>query len=88
MAPSTAIASPIPPSSVMLAIRVVFLPRFLGTLPYTFFPLGALALARVMEVCVPHSSTATKRLGSTDLIRSPKVPLSRSSRSEATRDFF
>ena len=88
VAPSTAIASPIPPSSVIEAIRVVFLPRFLGTLPYALSPLGALALKRVMEVCVPHSSTNTKRLGSTDPIRSPKAALSRSSRSEATRDFF
>jgi hypothetical protein len=69
-------------------MSVVFLPRFLGPWPYARFPLGALALARVMEVCVAHSSTATKRLGSTGPIRSPKAPLSRSSRSWATRDFF
>ncbi len=89
VAPSTAIASPIPPSRVIEAMSVVFLPRFVGTLPYyALSPLGALALARVMDVCVPHSSTATKRLGSTDPIRSPKAALSRSSRSCATRDFF
>lgn len=31
--PSTAMYSPITPSTVMEAISVVFLPRFLGTLP-------------------------------------------------------
>src|SRR5215210_2513234 len=35
------IASPIPPSKVTLAIKVWFLPRFLGILPYARFPLGA-----------------------------------------------
>ncbi len=67
---------------------MVVLPRLLGTLPYALFPLDALARGCVMDVWVPHSSTATKRLGSTDPTRSPKAALSRSSRSEATRDFF
>lgn len=44
------IASPITPSRVMDAINVVFLPRFLGTLPYALSPLGARALSRIMEV--------------------------------------
>jgi hypothetical protein len=44
------IEAPITPSRVMDAISVVFLPRFLGTLPYALCPLGALALKRVMEV--------------------------------------
>jgi hypothetical protein len=33
VAPSTVIDSPMAPSRVMAAMRVVFLPRFLGTLP-------------------------------------------------------
>src|SRR5829696_10280316 len=41
-----------------------------------------------MEVCVPHSSTKTKRLGSIIADRSRKVVLASSSRSEATFDFF
>lgn len=31
-------------------MSVWFLPRFLGTLPYARFPLGARALKRVMDV--------------------------------------
>jgi len=50
VAPSTLIDSPIPPWRVIEVIRVVFLPRFLGTFPQALFPLGALALRRVMEV--------------------------------------
>ncbi len=41
-----------------------------------------------MEVCVPHSSTKTKRLGSIAAARSRKSALASSSRSEATGDFF
>jgi hypothetical protein len=44
----------------------VFSPRLRGrTVTYPLSPLGALALSRAMDVCVPHSSTETKRLGST-----------------------
>jgi hypothetical protein len=67
---------------------VVFLPRLRATLPYALWPLGALALVLLMEVCVPHSSTATKRRGSTPAARSRKAALVPSSRSEATGDFF
>ena len=90
VAPSTAIAGPIAPSSVIDAISVVFLPRLRDTLPYyALGPLGALARERVMEVCVPHSSTKTKRLlGSIIAERSRKMALASSSRSEATFDFF
>src|SRR5215210_5115280 len=52
---------PIPPSRVITAISVVFLLRFLGTFPQALFPLGALALRRVMEVLKPLSSTNTRR---------------------------
>src|SRR4051794_30276516 len=40
-------------------MSVWFLPRFLGTFPYARFPLGALALRRLMEVCKPLSSLRT-----------------------------
>src|SRR5215213_11647319 len=78
---------PMPPL-VMLAKSVVFLPRFRGTRPWALWPLGALALRRVMEVCVPHSSTNTRRPGSRRLTPSCQRALSASSRSEAGRDFF
>jgi hypothetical protein len=44
------IEAPMAPWRVMDAIRVVFFPRFLGTLAYARSPLGALALKRVIEV--------------------------------------
>jgi hypothetical protein len=69
-------------------MRVWFLPRFLGTLPYALSPLGALALRRVMEVWKPLSSTNTSRLASKRLASHLQSPLASSSRSEATRDFF
>ena len=72
----------------MEAMRVVFLPRFLGTLPNARSPLGARPRSRVMEVCVPHSSTHTKRPGSTLPARSRNASLSSSSRSEEPRVFF
>src|SRR5215210_4553785 len=68
------IASPIPPSKVIEAIRVWFLPRFLGTLPYARFPLGALALRRVMEVWKPLSSTNTSLLASKRLASHRQSP--------------
>jgi len=48
--PSTLMEVPLAPWRVMAAMRVVFLPRFFGTLPWVLFPFGALALRRLMEV--------------------------------------
>ena len=88
MAPSIVIASPITPWRLTLAISVVFLPRFLGTLPYALSPLGALALKRVMEAWNPLSSMNTSRLASKREASHRQSPLISSSRSEATGDFF
>jgi transposase len=52
------------------------------------FPLGALALRRVMEVLKPDSSTNTRRLASERLASRRHNPPASSSRSEATGDFF
>ena len=82
------IDSHIAPSRVIEAIRVWFLPRFLGTLPYARFPLGALALRRVMEVLKPDSSTNTSLLASKRLASHRHRLRRPSSRSEATGDFF
>jgi len=76
------------PSRVIEAISVWLRPRFLGTLPYARFPLGALALRPVMEVCKPDSSTNTNRLASKRLASHLQSPRVSSSRSEATGDFF
>ena len=76
------------PSRVIEAISVWLRPRFLGTLPYARFPLGALALRRVMEVWKPDSSTNTNRLASKRLASHLQSPRISSSRSEATGDFF
>jgi hypothetical protein len=88
VAPSRVIDSPIPPWRVIAAMRVVFLPRLRGTLPYALFPLGALALRRVMEVLKPDSSTNTRRLASKWEASHHHNPLASSSRSEAMGDFF
>lgn len=72
----------------MEAIKVWFLPRFLGTLPYARFPLGALALKRVMETWNPDSSMNTSLLASKRLASHLQSPRASSSRSEATLDFF
>ncbi len=69
-------------------MRVVFLPRFRGTLPNARSPFGARARSRVMEVWVPLSSTHTNILGSTSPARPRKASLSCSSRSEEPRVFF
>src|SRR5918993_4523693 len=79
--------SPIP-DRLMEAISVVFLPLFLGTLPYARSPLGARDLRRSMEVCMPLSSTKMRRLTSKREDNHRHSPLSPSSRSEATFDFF
>src|SRR5215213_4534835 len=76
------------PSRVIAAIRVVFLPRLRGTLPWALFPFGALALKRVIEVLKPDSSTNTRRLASKREASHRHKPLASSSRSEATGDFF
>ncbi len=72
----------------MEAMSVWFLPRFLGTLPYARFPLGALALRRIMEIWNPLSSMNTSLLASKQLASHFHRPLASSSRSEATLDFF
>ena len=72
----------------MEAMSVWFLPLFLGTLPYARFPLGALALRRVMEVWKPLSSMNTSLLASKRLASHLQSPLFCSSRSEAILVFF
>jgi hypothetical protein len=69
-------------------MRVWFLPRFLGTLPWARSPLGALALRRVMDVWKPDSSTNTSLPASKREASHLHSPLSPSSRSEATGYFF
>src|SRR5215213_11941172 len=76
------------PSRVIAAIRVVFLPRLRGTLPWALFPFGALALRRVMEVLKPDSSTNTSLLASKCEASHRHSPLASSSRSWAICDFF
>ena len=72
----------------MEAIKVVFLPRFRGTLPWARSPFGARDLSRSMEVWNPDSSTKTRRLASKRETSHLHKPQSPSSRSEARRDFF
>jgi hypothetical protein len=87
-APSTHMHSPIPPSRVMEAIKVWFLPRFLGTLPYALLPLGALALSRSIEIEKPLSSMNTSLLASKREASHFHRARSSSSRSCAMGDFF
>ena len=47
----------------MLARSVVFLPRFLGALPWALAPFGALALSGTRPMWTPHSSTKTSLRG-------------------------
>ena len=87
MAPSTHIDSPIP-YRLIEAISVRFLPLFLGTLAYALAPLGARDLKRSIEICVPLSSTNTRRLTSKREDSHRHRALAPSSRSEAIGDFF
>jgi hypothetical protein len=72
----------------MEAMRVWFLPRFLGTLPYALLPLGALDLSRSMEIVKPLSSMNTNLLASKREASHFHSPRSSSSRSCAMGDFF
>src|SRR5215203_2823582 len=81
------IDSPIP-ERLIEAMSVMFLPLFLGTLPYARCPLGARERRRSIEMCVPDSSTNTNRLTSKREVSHRQSPLSPSSRSWATFDFF
>src|SRR5215213_7156340 len=76
------------PSRLIEAISVRFLPLFLGTLPYALSPVGARDLKRSIEICVPLSSTNTRRLTSKREASHRHSSLAPSSRSEATGDFF
>src|SRR5215203_7072439 len=70
------------------SISVRFLPLFLGTWPYALTPLGARDLKRSIEICVPLSSTNTRRLTSKREDSHRHRALAPSSRSEAIGDFF
>ena len=72
----------------MLAKIVVLGPRLRGTRPEALRPLGARTLSRAMEVCVPHSSIATKRLGSIELACLRNARLASSLRYWANLDFL
>src|SRR5215203_607255 len=81
------IDSPIP-ERLIEAISVMFLPLFLGTRPYARSPLGARDLKRSIEMCVPDSSTNTRRLTSKREDSHRHRALAPSSRSWARGDFF
>src|SRR5215203_2043547 len=81
------IDSPIP-CRLIDAISVRFLPLFLGTWPYALTPLGARERSRSIEICVPLSSTNTRRLTSKRETNHRHRALAPSSRSEAIFDFF
>ncbi len=76
------------PSVPIEEISVTFLPQFLGALPRTLSPLGALPYLGVSAMLVEDSSTNRRRLGSTPFSRCLKALLFSSSRSVATTDFF
>src|SRR5215212_4400898 len=81
------IDSPIP-CKLIEAISVRFLPLFFGTRPYALTPLGARDLKRSIEICVPLSSTNTRRLTSKRETNHRHRALAPSSRSEAIFDFL
>src|SRR3954471_3226366 len=62
------------------ASRVVTGPRLPGTAPRARIPRVARERRRVIEVCVPHSSTNTSRAGST-----PRICLRHSARASSSR---
>jgi predicted transposase YbfD/YdcC len=84
--PSTVIAGLIP-ARLTPASRVVTGPRLRGTAPRARSPRAARARRRVIEVCVPHSSTNTPRAGSTPPICARHSARAVSSRSVAVRLF-
>src|SRR5215216_2543243 len=67
------IDAPIPPRFIE-EISVRLFSQFLGALPKALSPLGALALSGTMRTLVEHSSTKTKRRGSTPLRRLRQAP--------------
>jgi hypothetical protein len=82
--PSTVIAGTIP-ARLSPVISVVTAPRLRGTAPRAREPRGARALRRVIEVCVPHSSTNTTRDGSVGAMSVRHRARAVSSRSVALR---
>src|SRR5215211_3125378 len=76
------------PSRDKEAMRVRFLPQFLGALPRALSPLGALPYSVVSEMFVSHSSTKTSLFGSSSLTLLCQALLAASSRSEAATLFF
>ena len=76
------------PSRDKEAMRVRFLPQFLGALPRALSPLGALAYSVVSEMFVSHSSTKRSLFGSSPLTFSRQALLAASSRSEAPHYIF
>jgi hypothetical protein len=81
-------ATPIPPWRLMEAMRVWFLPLFVGTFPYALLPLGALALRRIIEIEKPLSSMNTSLLLSKWEASHFHSPRFSSSRSVAMGDFY
>ena len=80
------------PSSATAPTTVRTTPRLRGTIPTTRSPLGPRAYSRVIDVCVPVSSTKTRREGAmlATVLRKPsrQAVMRGVSRSLATRDFF
>jgi hypothetical protein len=72
----------------MEAMRVWFLPLFVGTFPYALLPLGALALRRIIEIEKSLSSMNTSLLLSKWEASHFHSPRFSSSRSVAMGDFF
>jgi hypothetical protein len=85
--PSKMKAAPMP-SRVSAAIRVVFLPRFRGTLALARSPLGARAYKGVKAMFEPHSSIKTNVSVGSLLAFSRQAARSYSSRSVDPSDFF
>src|SRR4051794_31457142 len=73
---------------MLLAKRVVFLPRFLGAFPKARSPLGARARSGASPTFVPHSSTKRSLLGPRSFTRSRQRDRASWSRSEAATVFL